>query len=98
MREAPRRVVYKQKEDRYAVGEKIRRRREELKMSQDELADILGSTRNMVYKYEKGQLEMGITTFIQYCDALNMDPKMLLPSRTNEEQKESGKTRLRNCK
>jgi len=94
MREAPKRVIYKQKIDHYAVGEKIRRRREELKLSQDDLADMLGSSRKMVSLYENGAREMGINTFIQYCDALSIPPEELFPERFQTHERASKAERI----
>ena len=84
MRAVPERVVQKQEADKITVGNNIRIEREAQKLSQDELADMLGTTRKMVSRYETGAQEMGINTFIQYCDALKVKPERLFPERLRE--------------
>ena len=37
-----------------SIGQRIRQRRRELKMSQEELAKLIGTTKQTVYKYERG--------------------------------------------
>ncbi len=39
------------------VGQQIRKRRKELKMSVDELASRIGKDRSTIYRYEKGNIE-----------------------------------------
>ena len=39
------------------VGERIKQRRLELKMSADKLGEILGKDRSTIYRYEKGDIE-----------------------------------------
>ena len=39
------------------VGEKIKLRRKELKISADELADAVGVSRSTIFRYEKGDIE-----------------------------------------
>lgn len=39
------------------VGERIKQRRKELKISADELGAVLGKDRSTVYRYEKGDIE-----------------------------------------
>ncbi len=84
MQAVPERVVLKREADKITVGDNIRIEREAQKLSQDELADMLGTTRKMVSRYENGAQEMGINTFIQYCDALKVKPERLLPERLKE--------------
>ena len=43
-----------------AIGERIRIRREKLGLTQQELADAVGATRNTISRYETGQSEMGL--------------------------------------
>ena len=73
------------------VGEKIRLCREAQKLSQDDLANLMGSSRKMVSRHENGEQEMGIVTFFQYCDALNVTPDVLIPDRFKQ-QKEDGQS------
>ena len=39
------------------IGERIKQRRKELRMSADKLAEMLGKDRSTVYRYEKGDIE-----------------------------------------
>ena len=39
------------------VGEKIKLRRKELKISADDLADAVGVSRSTIFRYEKGDIE-----------------------------------------
>lgn len=39
------------------IGERIKQRRNELKMSADDLAKKLGKDRSTIYRYEKGEIE-----------------------------------------
>ncbi len=67
--------------DIYEIGNKIRDRREALGLSQDELADRIGTDKNSVSRHENGTREMKIAVFCQYADALSTDPDSLLPER-----------------
>ena len=73
--------VLRNESDLIEIGNKIKARRKELKLSQDDLADRLLSTRNEVYRYENGKHEMGICTLIQYAEALETTPQYLMPAR-----------------
>lgn len=39
------------------IGERIKQRRKELRMSADDLAERLGKDRSTIYRYEKGDIE-----------------------------------------
>lgn len=39
------------------IGERIKQRRKELKMSADELGERLGKDRSTIYRYENGEIE-----------------------------------------
>lgn len=39
------------------VGMRIKKRRKEIKMSADELGELLGKDRSTIYRYEKGDIE-----------------------------------------
>lgn len=68
-------------EDAEEVGRKIYNRRKELGLSQDDLADRVGSSRTDVCRYENGSHKMNICTFFQYCEALETDLGALGPER-----------------
>lgn len=67
--------------DMYEIGAKIRDRRIALGLSQDDLADMVGSDGNSISRHENGTREMKITQFCQYAEALCDDPADLLPDR-----------------
>jgi transcriptional regulator with XRE-family HTH domain len=64
-------------------------------MSQDDLADIVGTSRKAVSRYEIGINEMGITTFFQYADALNERPEKLFPARLCERAEQTKAEKLK---
>ena len=83
------RLVSRDANDVYEIGNKIREAREALGMSQDELADVMGTSRKAVSRHEIGQAEMGITTFVQYMDALEAGADQLLPGRLRKSRTHS---------
>lgn len=54
------------------IGERIKKRRKELKMSQEELAEILGVTYQQVQKYENGTNKLNVENIQTVADALNV--------------------------
>ncbi len=73
-------------EDAEEVGRKIVERREELGLSQDELADRIDSSRVKIARYENAKHNMNICTFFQICEALETDPAEMAPERFNEQR------------
>ena len=73
--------VERNENDAYEIGQKIRARRKELRLSQDDLADRMGTNRNEVYRHENGLNEMSICTLMQYAQALQTTPNTLSPDR-----------------
>ena len=75
------RIIYKHQ--RSATGEdidigmRIRLRRIELHMSQDQLGQALGVTFQQVQKYEKGMNRISVSRFLDICRALKVDPNYL---------------------
>ena len=61
-----------------AIGTRIRIRREELGLTQQELADAVGTTRNTISRYEIGQSEMGLLLFSAISKALFISTSFLL--------------------
>ena len=55
------------------LGEIIRSKRKEMKMTQTELADKVGTTKQCIYYYEKGTRGLTMSLFFKICDALNLD-------------------------
>lgn len=68
-------------QDVFETGQRIREIREERKMSQDGLAELMGTDRTNVSKHENGSCEMKIGTLFQYADVLQVHPAKLLPKR-----------------
>ena len=60
------------------LGEHIRSRRMELRMTQETLAEKTGISANTVSRIEGGQMSMGIGTFIKLVQALDTDAGSLL--------------------
>ena len=46
------------------IGARIRIKRESLGMTQQELADMVNVTRNTISRYENGETEVGVITFL----------------------------------
>ena len=65
------------------VGNRIREIREAQGLSQDVLADRLGTSRKQVSRHENGETEMGISAYFQYAEALGVDANALAPERSN---------------
>lgn len=54
------------------IGEKIKKRRSALKLSQQELADILGVTYQQVQRYENGKNKLNVENIQVIADALSV--------------------------
>ena len=80
-------LVLKNKNDKYEIGEKIRDRRNTLGLSQHDVADILGIGDNSVSRYENGTREMSVSVFCQFVAALGAAPSDLLPDRLKKKPK-----------
>lgn len=74
-------VILKNKNDKYEIGNKIRERRTALGLSQDEVADMMGTDGNSISRHENGTREMKVSQFCQYASALSVNPAELLPER-----------------
>jgi len=62
------------------LGEIIRARRKDMRLTQKELANKVGTTAQCIYYYEKGTRGLTMSLFFKLCSVLNLDP--------NEIQKE----------
>ncbi len=62
------------------LGEKIKQRRKHLKMTQKDLAGLLGVTFQQVQKYEKGISNITMPTFINICRGLKVHPNYFMDS------------------
>ena len=69
------------------VGERIKLRRKELKMSADELAERVGISRSTIFRYEKGDIEkVGPEVLKKIADTLNVSPADLMGWEDGEQE------------
>lgn len=73
-----------------ALGERIRERRMEMRLSQEALAEKAGISANTVSRIEGGQMAMGIGTFINLVQAMDADADSLLGIITGPGKKRHG--------
>ena len=64
--------------DKKAIGQRIRRKRKELRLTQAELAEKIDRVPKFCADIERGQTGMGIETLLALCHALEMTPTSLL--------------------
>lgn len=64
--------IYTNEKYDIALGYVIRKRRKELKMTQEDLAKAIGATRSSVSYYESGSRTMTASTFFEICDAIRL--------------------------
>jgi transcriptional regulator with XRE-family HTH domain len=77
--------VGRNENDAYEIGQKIRARRKELRLSQDDLADRMGTDRGEISRHENGVHEMSLCTLIRYAEALQTTPQQLYPDRLKQD-------------
>lgn len=78
-----------------ALGENIKSRREELKLSQEYIAEQLGVSRQAISKWETGQSEPTASNLIQLAEILELNLSELVdPQKNNEEPSTSENERL----
>ena len=65
-----------------AVGERIRRRRKELNLTQAELAERINRSIKYCADIERGYCGMSIDTLLLFCQALRVSPSSLLLGET----------------
>lgn len=68
------------------LGENIRKRREELKLSQEYVAEQVGVSRQAVSKWETGQSEPTASNLIQLADALEISLSELVDSHKKDKE------------
>jgi transcriptional regulator with XRE-family HTH domain len=61
-----------------AVGERLRRRREQDGLSQERLGEIAGVDRGYVSLVERGKVNPTVTTLVRLAAAMGMNPGELL--------------------
>ncbi len=68
------------------VGEKIKARRKELKMTTEELGNLIGVQRSAITKYEKGRVDLKSKQLQAIARALDVSPVYLLPDDSSDEE------------
>ena len=56
------------------LGQLIKAKRKERRLTQTQLAEKVGSTTQVIYYYEKGKRSMSAGFFFKLCEALDLDP------------------------
>ncbi len=69
---APSREVFQQKAMAWYYGEILRDRRKEKKITQQQLADVVGVKRSYIARIEKGETDMQLSSFLRIANALNI--------------------------
>lgn len=64
--------------DKYEIGTRIRKYREEAKLSQTQLATQIGVTNSRVSNWEQGLNRPDADMLAEICKALNVSPSLLL--------------------
>jgi len=68
-----------------SIGQRIKQRRKELKMSGEELAKLLGKNRSTVFRYENGEIEnLPLDILLPIAKALKTTPQHLMGWDTDE--------------
>lgn len=60
------------------IGEKIKARRKELKMTTEELGRLIGVQRSAITKYEKNRVDLKSKQIQEIANALDINPALLL--------------------
>ena len=66
--------------DLVETGEKIRALRESRGMSQEQLAELVGVSKNSIHRYENGNVEMKMIIMFKIAFALEVSPYELAPA------------------
>ncbi|MDE6347580.1 MAG: helix-turn-helix domain-containing protein [Bacteroides sp.] len=66
------RRVFDEKARAYYYGVILRDRRKELKMTQKELAEKVGTARSYIARVERGETDMQLSSFLRIADALRI--------------------------
>ncbi len=69
-----RKKTMKKQDIREQIGAEIKRRRKEKRLTQEQLSELTGIGRTAIAKYERGNIELGISHFSIICSALGCDP------------------------
>ena len=71
------------KMDYIAMGERVRKRRRELGMTQERLAELAAISISYVGHIERGEKKASVETVVTLCDCLNVSADYLLCGRVN---------------
>lgn len=71
---------------KYELGKRIRKYREERKLSQKELADLIGVSNSRISNWEKGINRPDADIIADLCRALNVSPGELLDVRLSDDE------------
>lgn len=66
------------------IAYEIRRRREALNLSQEELAELCGIHRTYVGAIERAERNITVATLLKFADALDCDIHNLIPKKTRQ--------------
>ena len=69
-----------------SLGEKIRRKRKELKISQGKIADLLDISDTQIYRYELGYSLIPLDNLLKLCELFNVDIYYFLDDIKQEKQ------------
>lgn len=56
------------------IGAWMRKKRQEARLSQQEVAERMGHTRTAVYYWENGKRTIYATNLLEFCKVMNIDP------------------------
>ena len=69
--------------DYKALGERIRRQRQHLKLTQEQLAELIGVSHSYVGHIERGSRVASLETLVALCNVLQVSPQTLLQASLN---------------
>ncbi len=78
--------------EQQALGQRIRYRRERLRLTRNHVADFLETSELMVKRLENGTAILTVPRLIKLADAFRVDPAMLLRDFSNWEAREAPPT------
>lgn len=64
----------------FQIGERLKAKRSEMKISQSELAKVVGVLRTSISNIETGRQKAPLHLLYNICAALNVEPSAILPS------------------
>ncbi len=71
---------YLEKASCVSIGQRLRKKRKELKMTQKALAAAIGVTFQQLQKYETGQTNISINMLMKLCEELKVNINYFIPS------------------